>query len=222
MLTENIEAKLEEIPQRLVRAKERGTKLIGYFPGGYVPEELIVASGAIPVCLIEGADNIAVEASLTQMPHVFCPFALAQVGEKLLKRNLYYNLIDMLVAPITCQHLKKVAELWEYQGDVEIFKLGIPHQCINGFEVEYFAHRLKDLIDRLEDLTGNTITDNTIDNAIARFNKMRGLFRQISLLRRNPISPITSLDFIKLNHKSFYADPKYFIASTIFIVFPGN
>jgi benzoyl-CoA reductase/2-hydroxyglutaryl-CoA dehydratase subunit BcrC/BadD/HgdB len=222
MFNERIEAKLREIPKRLVSAKERGTRIVGYFPGGYVPEELIVASGAIPVCLIDGADNIAVEASLRLMPRFFCPFSRAQIGEKLLKRNLYYSLLDMLVAPITCQHLKKVAELWEYQGDIEIFKLGIPHQCINEFEVEYYANRLKLLKDKLQELTGNTITDNTINDAIAQYNKIRGLFRQMSLLRRNTITPITSLDFVKLNHMSFYADPKFTIEILEEVLFDIN
>ena len=211
MLSDNIEAKLGESLQRLVCAKERGTKLVGYFPGGYVPEELIVAAGAVPICLIEGADNISVEASLIQMSRYFCPFSRAQVGEKILRRNPYYKIIDMLVAPITCQHLKKVAEIWEYQGDLEIFKLGIPHQCINDFEVEYYADRLRALMDRLQVLTGNTITDSKINNAIVQYNKIRGLFKQISLLRRNSITPISSLDFVRLNHKSFYADPIFII-----------
>jgi benzoyl-CoA reductase/2-hydroxyglutaryl-CoA dehydratase subunit BcrC/BadD/HgdB len=210
MLSEHVEAKLAEIPQRLERAK-KGTRLVGYFPGGYVPEELIVASGAMPVCLIGGPDDIAVEASLTQIPRFFCPFSRAQVGGRILKRNLYHNFIDMLIAPITCQHLKKVAELWEYQGDIEIFKLGVPQQYISDFEVEYYAGRLRALTDRLQILTGNKITDNAINDAIARYNKMRGLFRQISLLRRNDFTPITSLDFIKLNHMSFYADPEFVI-----------
>lgn len=211
MLSDNIEAKLRESLQRLVCAKERGTKLVGYFPGGYVPEELIVAAGAVPICLIEGADNISVEASLIQMSRYFCPFSRAQVGEKILRRNPYYKIIDMLVAPITCQHLKKVAEIWEYQGDLEIFKLGIPHQCINDFEVEYYADRLRALIDRLQVLTGNTITDSKINDAIVQYNKIRRLFKQISLLRRKPITPISSLDFVRLNHKSFYADPIFII-----------
>jgi benzoyl-CoA reductase/2-hydroxyglutaryl-CoA dehydratase subunit BcrC/BadD/HgdB len=117
----------------------------------------------------------------------------------------------MLIAPITCQHLKKVAELWEYQGDMEIFKLGIPHQCINDFEVEYYADRLRALMDRLQVLTDNTITDNKINDAIVQYNKIRRLFRQISLLRRNTITPISSLDFVRLNHASFYADPIFII-----------
>ena len=40
---------LKDRPLRLQEAKEKGGKIIGFFPGNYVPEEIIYASGAIPV-----------------------------------------------------------------------------------------------------------------------------------------------------------------------------
>ena len=137
MQQERLAAHLRDRPAELLKAKETGVKIIGYFPGNYVPEELIQASGAVPLCLVNGGDTPPLEASSSVMPHIFCPFAKTQVGERLLKRNPYYAMIDMLVAPITCQHLKKVAEIWEYYGDIEIFKLGIPHQYDSDFELEY-------------------------------------------------------------------------------------
>jgi benzoyl-CoA reductase/2-hydroxyglutaryl-CoA dehydratase subunit BcrC/BadD/HgdB len=120
-------------------------------------------------------------------------------------------MIDMLVAPVTCQHLKKVAELWEYHGDLEIFKLGVPHQYDSDFEVEYFTERLRVLKDRLQAFTGNEITNKRISNAIELYNKIRRLLREISLLRLNHELPISSPDFIKLNHASFYADPVFMV-----------
>jgi benzoyl-CoA reductase/2-hydroxyglutaryl-CoA dehydratase subunit BcrC/BadD/HgdB len=144
------------------------------------------------------------------VPGVICPFARAQIGERLLK-NPYYSMIDMLVAPTTCQHLKKTAEIWEYQGGLEIFKLGVPHQHVNDYELQYFTDRLRALRDRLQVLTGNQITDKQISEAIDLYNKMRGLFRNISVLRANLPSPVSSLDFVELNHASFFADPVFMV-----------
>jgi benzoyl-CoA reductase/2-hydroxyglutaryl-CoA dehydratase subunit BcrC/BadD/HgdB len=207
MQEERLALHLRDRPAQLREAKEKGMKIIGYFPGNYVPEELIIAAGAVPICLIDGGDTPPLEASLPVMPHIFCPFARTQIGERLLKRNPYYDTIDMFVAPITCQHLKKVAEIWEYYGDIEIFKLGVPHQGNNDFELEYFTDRLRVLKDRLEALTGNEITAGGINKAIELYNRMRELLRKISLMRRDASVPIDSLDFVKLNHASFYADP---------------
>lgn len=211
MQNERLALHLQDRPEQLKEAKEKGTKIVGYFPGNYVPEELISAAGAIPVCLIDGGDTPPLEASLSVIPHIFCPFARAQVGERLLKRNPYYSLIDMLIAPITCQHLQKVAEIWEYNGDIEIFKLGIPHQHQHDFELEYFTDRLRVLKERLEAFTGNDITSGGINKAIELYNRMRELLRKISLMRCDASVPLDALDFVKLNHASFYADPHFMV-----------
>ena len=211
MQEERLAIHLRERASQLKEAKNKGVKIIGYFPGNYVPEELIYASGAIPLCLINGGDSQPAEAALSVVPQVICPFARAQVGERLLGKNPYYSMIDMLVAPITCQHLKKVAEVWEYNGDLEIFKLGIPHQHNNDFELEYFADRLRALKDRLQAFTGNEITDEKINEAIVLYNRMRELLKNISLLRRTSPSLLSALDFVKLNHASLYADPAFMV-----------
>ena len=202
---------LEDRPAQLRDAKKKGIKVIGYFPGNYVPEELIVAAGAIPVCLIDGGDNRSLEASLSAMPDIFCPFARNLVGNMLLKANPYYELINMLIAPITCQHLKKVAEIYEYYGDIEIFKLGVPHQNGNGPELEYFIKRLIALRERLRAVTENEITDEKIGSAIELYNRMREYLREISMMRLSSCPPLDSLDFIKLNHASFIADPAFVV-----------
>lgn len=211
MREEHLAIHLRNRPSRLEEAKKKGVKIIGYFPGNYLPEELIYASGAVPLCLTHGGSSRPADAALSIVPHVICPFARAQIGERLLKENPYYSMIDMLVAPITCQHLKKVAEVWEYYGDLEIFKLGIPQQFIYDFELEYFTDRLRVLKDRLQTFTGNEITNERISGAIDLCNKMRELLRKISLLRRTSPSPVSALDFVKLNHASFYADPAFMV-----------
>lgn len=210
-LEEHLLKHLEQRPRQLQRAKNNGVRIIGYFPGNYVPEELILASGAIPVCLIEGGDLPPLEASASVLPQVFCPFSRAQIGERLLKRNPYYRMIDVLIAPITCQHLKKVADIWEYNRDMEIFKLGVPHQAGNDFEIEYFVDRFNALKEKLELWTGNIITPEKISRAVDLYNRMRELFARISLLRRSAAPPLDSLDFVKLNHASFHADPEFMV-----------
>jgi len=210
MEEESLTDHLKDRPLHLAEAKKSGRKIVGFFPGNFVPEEMIYASGAVPLCLIQSGFRAA-DAGLAVMPHIICPFARAQVGERLLKENPCYNMMDMLVAPITCQHMKKVAEIWEYRGDLEIFKLGIPQQYEDDFEVEYFINGLKALRGRLEAFTGNKITDEKLGKAIELYNRMRELLRKISLMRRISPSPLSALEFIKLNHASFYADPVFMV-----------
>jgi benzoyl-CoA reductase/2-hydroxyglutaryl-CoA dehydratase subunit BcrC/BadD/HgdB len=210
MEVKRLSAHLRDRPSQLEKARKNGIKIVGFFPGNFVPEEIIYASGAIPLCLVRGGSRPS-DAALSVVPQIICPFARAQIGERLLKENPYYSTIDMLVAPIMCQHLRKVAEVWEYQSGLDIFKLGIPHRYSEDFEVEYFTDRLKALKDRLQEFTGSEITDERLGNAIRLYNRMRELLRKLSLLRRTSPSLLSALDFVKLNHASFYADPTFMV-----------
>jgi benzoyl-CoA reductase/2-hydroxyglutaryl-CoA dehydratase subunit BcrC/BadD/HgdB len=207
MEEDRLTAHLKDRPAQLREAKKKGAKIVGYFPGNYVPEEIIYASGAVPICLAHGGSSEPADAALAEVPSIICPFARAQIGERLLKTNPYYSMIDMLVAPITCQHLKKAAEIWEYHADIEIFKLGVPHQYDADFGLEYYAERLRALKDRLQVFTGNEIASGRLSEAIVLYNRMRELLKKISLLRRSPHPPLHAIDFIRLNQASLYTDP---------------
>jgi benzoyl-CoA reductase/2-hydroxyglutaryl-CoA dehydratase subunit BcrC/BadD/HgdB len=211
METEILDKHLEDRPAQLTKAKEKGIKVVGYFPGNYVPEELIYALGAIPVCLVHGGNLQSADAALSMVPHVICPFARVQLGERSLRQNPYYDMIDMLIAPVTCQHLRKVAEIWEYRNEMEIFKLGIPQQYGNDFEVEYYKSRLTALKERLQALTNNEITDEKLSDAIRLYNRIRELLRKISLARQTDPPGLSALEFIRLNHASYYADPEFMV-----------
>ncbi len=198
-----VEARLRS----LAEARANGTKVVGYLAGGYVPDELIYASGAIPLCLSHGGDARSAEEALALVPNVICPFARAQIGESLLKANPFYTALDLAVVPSTCQHLKQVGDVWEQYEMLDIFKLGVPYDCQDDYEIEYYRDRLSELKKTLESLTGNVITDDKLTEAIDVYNRLRGLLKRLSLVRRDPRPGISTLDFVRLNHVSMYADP---------------
>ena len=59
--------------------------------------------------------------------------------------------------------------------------------------------------------TGKEITSERISEAIALYNRMRELLKKLSLMRKLSPPPIRALDFIRLNHASFYADPAFMV-----------
>ena len=206
-----LNAHLKDRADQLNEFKKQGIKIIGYFPGNYVPEEIIYAAGAVPICLVDRGGSGSMEAALELIPRISCPFSRAQIGERILKVNPYYEMIDLLVAPITCQHLKKIAEIWDYLDEVDVFKFGVPHQFYGKDELEYYVNRLKTLQRKIETLTGNRISNENLSKAITLYNRMRDLLKKISLLRRTSPQFISSLDFIRLNHASYYADPVFMV-----------
>jgi benzoyl-CoA reductase/2-hydroxyglutaryl-CoA dehydratase subunit BcrC/BadD/HgdB len=210
MIAENLDTHILQRPSSLLAVKEQGRKIVGYLPGGYVPEELIYAAGAIPLCLCEGGSYRAAEEAISVMPGIICPFARSLVTDMASRSNPFYKLVDLVVAPITCQHLKEVAELWEYRGDVPVIKLGVPHQR-GDLELEYFCDRLKVLSRKLGEFTGNEITTDSLERAITLYDRMRKLISEIGSVRKQQRLPITTKDFVKLNHASFYADPEFMV-----------
>ena len=94
---------------------------------------------------------------------------------------------------------------------MEIFKLGVPHRYDGNAELASYTAWLRALKDKLQELTGKEISQERISNAIGIYNRMRELFKKIGLLRRDSSPPLSALDFARLNHASFYADPVFMV-----------
>jgi benzoyl-CoA reductase/2-hydroxyglutaryl-CoA dehydratase subunit BcrC/BadD/HgdB len=208
---ERLSAHLRERPEQLRDFRENGGKVIGTFVGDFIPEEMIYAAGAVPVCLSHGGDRRAVDETMGKAWRFLCAFAKEQFGERLLGEQSYYNMVDMLVVPISCQNLRRAADMWAYYTDVPVFRLGVPHDNKVERSLEYYVDRLRSLKSRLEDFTSNEIEEGKLKEAIALYNRMRELLKEISLMRKAPRPPISTMEFIRLNHASFYADPVFMV-----------
>ena len=194
----------------LSRLKQEGRKIIGYTPGGYLPEELVLASGAIPVCLIRGGDHSAVEMSGAYICRWIDTFCRAQIGYGVSGEDPYYNIIDLLVIPITDNHIRAISDVLDYNTDINIFPFGVPHKKDEA-ALKYYMHGIIMVKEKLEELTGVEITEPKLREAIDLCNRERELLREISLMRKAQSVPISSRDFVALNHGSFLADKKVMV-----------
>ena len=200
---EKLFAHLRERPDQLREFRGNGGKVIGTFVGDFVPEEMIYATGAVPVCLSHGGDRRAVDATMDKAWHFLCAFAKEQFGERVLGEQPYYNMVDLLVVPISCQNLRRAADMWAYYTDVPVFRLGIPQDNKVQRSLEYYVDRLRALKSRLEEFTSNAIEEQKLKEAIHLYNRMRELLKEIGLLRKAPRPPISTMEFIMLNLASF-------------------
>ena len=205
-LSDHLATRLTE----LARLQKSGTKVIGYAPGGYMPEELVYACGAVPVGLIRGGDPEPVAESAAYVPRFIDTFCRAQIGYRMLGEDLLYQMIDLLVVPITDHNIKTIADCFNFFAKANVFRFGVPHQK-DEHAFEYYLAGLHKLKEKLEEFTGNKIEDGRLREAIVLYNRMRELLKEISLLRLSERPPITGLEFVKLNHASFVADKRLFI-----------
>jgi benzoyl-CoA reductase/2-hydroxyglutaryl-CoA dehydratase subunit BcrC/BadD/HgdB len=194
----------------LRRAKEQGGKIIGYTPGGYLPVELVLASGSIPICMIRGGDHSVVELAGAYICHWIDTFCRAQIGYGVSGDDPYYNIIDLLVIPITDNHVRAISDILDYNTNLEIFPFGVPHMKEES-AFKYYRFGISKVKTKLEELTGVEITDGKLSEGISLVNRERELLRAISMLRRSEQVPLRSRDFITLCHGSLLADTKFMV-----------
>ena len=196
---------LEERPLELQRMKEQGVKVIGYTPGGYMPEELVYAAGAVPVGLIRGGSPEPIAESAAYMPRFFDTFCRAQIAYRMSGDDPLYQMVDLLLVPITDNNVRAIADSWDFYSNVETFRFGVPHDKEED-AFDYYLEGLHLLKDKLEKVTGNKIEDSKLGEAIALSNSMWESLEKISLLRQSSRPPLSGEEFVRLNHASFYAD----------------
>ena len=206
MLTAHLKNRLAD----LKKVREEGRKIIGYTPGGYLPEELVLASDAIPICLARGGDHSIVELAGAYICRWIDTFCRAQIGYGVSGEDPYYSILDLFVVPVTDNHIRAVMDVLDYHTDIDIFPFGVPH-VKEGAALDYYLQGITRLKNRLETLTRNQITESRLREAILLCNRERELLRKISLMRRSTQVPMSSRDFVALNHGSFIADKGFMV-----------
>ena len=194
----------------LMQARGQGKKVIGYTPGGYFPEELVLAAGAIPVCLVRGGDHLVIERSASHICRWIDTFCRTQISYGISREDPYYDIIDLLAIPITDNHIRAVSDVLSYNTDINIFPFGVPHMKEQS-TYDYYLQGITRLKRKIEEITAVEITEARLREAIILCNRERELLKKISLLRTSNPAPISSRDFIALNHGSMLADKQYMV-----------
>jgi len=190
-------------PAELRKLKEEGKKIVGYLPG-FVPEEILNSSGAVPIGWIRGGDPEPVSFSLRYVPRWIDTYCKAQIGYKDTEEEIY-TLTDLLIVPVVDANMRGIGDVYDLYTDMDVFRTGYPH--IDGGPAEkYYLTELRALVKKLEDFTGNTIHEEKLREEVNHHNEINKLMREISLMRRSDRVPITGREFAFLNHSSFIVE----------------
>jgi len=139
------------------------------------------------------------------MPRFFDTFCRAQIAYRMSGDDPLYQMVDLLVVPITDNNVRAIADSWDFYSNVETFRIGVPRDKEED-AFDYYLEGLHLLKDKLEKVTGNKIEDSKLREAIALSNSMWESLEKISLLRQSSRPPLSGEEFVRLNHASFYAD----------------
>jgi benzoyl-CoA reductase/2-hydroxyglutaryl-CoA dehydratase subunit BcrC/BadD/HgdB len=195
--------------KELLDEKEIGRKIIGSYCV-FVPEEIVLAANATLVGLCSGAD-FATEDVEKLLPRNTCALIKSSFGFKLGKVCPYLESADMIVGENTCDGKKKAYET--LKGLVaNLYVMDLPQvKSENGRDLlraEY--RRFKEAV---ENLTGVSITAESLKQAVRIVNAKRAAIHRLSSLRKADPAPISGLDALLANQVFFYDNPTRFTES---------
>ena len=206
-----VSSRLERRAEELAKQKEKNKKIVGIVGFGYTPEELIYAAGAIPQRLQRGGESTAIHDSRQYCHNCFSTFHKAQIGYLMSDQDPLYSLPDHFVFEACDEHSELTGMYVFPHREMSATWLGVPANPDYAEALPYYRTALKKLGAELEDLTGQPIRDDKLTEYITIYNEMRALLLKIAQLRKSERPPLTGLDFIKLNHASYYCDPYNYV-----------
>lgn len=170
--------------------KERtGGKVIGYFCT-YAPEEIMYAAGILPVRILGSHEP----QSVTE-PHIFgmyCPFCRDCLAQGLLGR---FDYLDGIMIAQSCLHLRQTFGSWKMHVPVDYsYYLPMPLHVQSPRALPYFTEELKVFKRSLEEWTGKTITEESLEKALQVYDTNRRLMRSIYETRKQQDPPLTGLE----------------------------
>ena len=191
--------------KELVDHKEKAGNVIGTFCT-YVPEELIIAAGGICVGLCAGAE-FAVEEAEKYLPRNLCALIKSSMGFKLAKVCPYIEACDLLVGETTCDGKKKYYEILGDFHPVHVMELP---QRKEESSRRLWRAEIGRFADRLEELTGKSIEEENLRQAIEVVNNKRRALLRLAKLRKSDPPVISGRDALLINQIAFYDDPERF------------
>lgn len=181
--------------------RKSGGKVVGTYCL-YVPEELIRAAGAWSVGICAGAEW-AYDQVEQILPRNTCALIKSMMGFKLGKVCPYLEEADLLIGETTCDGKKKAyEELGKLQN---MYVMELP-QMKRAKDVAFWRSELVDLMAKLEELTGNRITAESLKASIKEVNDKRRALQRVNAARAADPAPISGLDSLLAVQVAFYDD----------------
>jgi benzoyl-CoA reductase/2-hydroxyglutaryl-CoA dehydratase subunit BcrC/BadD/HgdB len=168
----------------------------------FVPDEIILAAGAIPVGLCAGT-NFSIPAAEQMLPRNTCDLIKSSFGFKLGRTCPYVQTSHLIVGETTCDGKKKMFEiLSEYQP---VHVMEVPNKK-NRASRDLWLSEVVAFKGVVEKLTGNKITEDKLAQAIKLMNGKRRALQRLYQTRKAIPAPISGKDAFLVTQVSFYDD----------------
>jgi benzoyl-CoA reductase/2-hydroxyglutaryl-CoA dehydratase subunit BcrC/BadD/HgdB len=167
-------------------AKQQGKPIVGIMCE-YTPREIIMAAGAVPVCLCGGSAE-TIPAAEEELPANLCPLIKSTYGYHAQKSNPFLEMADLIVAETTCDGKKKMYELLGERQPMYVLEL--PQKPDDADAEEHWRREVGKFKAELERRFGVGITDCKLKQAIGVMNRERALRRELASLMTADVPPL--------------------------------
>jgi len=174
-------------------AKAEGRPIVGIMCE-FTPREIILAAGAVPVCLC-GGSAATIPAAEQFLPANLCPLIKSTFGYHVTGKNPFLNWADLIVAETTCDGKKKMFELMS--ATKPMYVLELPQKAGDADALEHWTQEVRKFKEHLEQRFQTRITDEKLRDAARLMNRERGLRRQLADLMIRDQPPLTGRQLIE-------------------------
>ena len=148
--------------------------IVGFLTA-YVPGELFHAAGFTPVFIFHTPDDYG--QARTHVPNFTCWVAGSAFDQALAGK--LDGLAGMAFAQ-TCDTVQGLTDLWRrHVPHIPLFHFGMPSRLDSPSSRPYLLAELRLLRERIQALIGRPISDDTLQESIALYNRTRALVRRL-------------------------------------------
>ncbi len=175
----------------LLEQKSKGSKIVGTFCI-YVPDEIVMAAGLVPIPLC-GGTNFSVPYAEKTFPRDICPLVKSTLGLAFSKTCPYAPIKSMAVGETTCDAKKKTWEI--LAGMVNFHVMEVP-QKKNDINYQVWRKEIEEFKNKIEDLAQQKITSDKLSQTIKIMNDKRRELQKLNEFRKLDSPPISGLDVL--------------------------
>ena len=180
--------------------------VVGYFCH-YVPTELIIAAGALPLRLRAAGseDSSSGDAYLSGRLCTYVRHVMSLVLDG------HYDFLDGAISSNSCDHVRRAADLFEKKSDVRYHGfISIPRAPRESL-YSYYKDELRNLYAGMAEAFGVEADDDAVRKAIGTLNEIRRRLNEINALRLKDRPKLTGAESLAIHIASQVLPSEVFI-----------
>jgi len=186
---------------QLERYLNEGRKVVGCFPP-YTPEELVYATGMVPMGLWGGRSEVKLAKSY--LPAFACP--IMQADMELGLKGAYQGLSAVII-PAICDTLRCMTQNWRFGvTQIPMIPIVYPQNRTSPASVDYLISEFETVLVMLATVTGSQMKERELERAIRVYNDHNAAMRAFSAVANRHLDVVTPKVRHAVNKSAFFYD----------------